>query len=222
MATADSDTDDEAISLFTSKGLKAAARAEAGHAQLVAEGPETEERALPSSTLTRPLPVDKRPLLVPTSKAPALTRSPSPLTSPEDFGSGSAPSSAAATSTTFNVCPDSVQVPLQWDQVLYWTCPITNKLKYDSKTSPITLPHPDLQFRGYVFSGVNVSAHFTSSARDKKGLRHPSKPSGGKNKRYFEGLKNCKSDDECKRFKKDHAGEYTPRHQRFGATDPDL
>ena len=42
------------------------------------------------------------------------------------------------------------------------------------------------------------------------------------NKRFFEGLANCKSDDERKQFKKEYASEYTPQNWRFGKHDPEL
>lgn len=119
-------------------------------------------------------------------------------------------------------CPDSLQVPLRWEQVLYLTDDKTGMQKYDSKTSPIPLPHPGLEFRGYVVDGMNVAARFTCGDRGRKGLRCPDKPSGGVNKRFFDGLKACRDDDERKRYKREHAGDYVPRSSRFGPRDPEI
>ena len=73
-----------------------------------------------------------------------------------------------------------------------------------------------------MIDGDKVSARFTSAERGRKGLRWPTKPSGGVNKRYFEGLKECKNEDERKAYKKAHAKDYTPWSERFGANDPEL
>ena len=112
-------------------------------------------------------------------------------------------------------CPDTMQIPIAWEQVKYYCDPLTARVKYDSKTSPIALPHPELQFRGYVVDGNNVSALFKSpSAWGKKGTRFPAKPSGGVNKRWFEGLNACTSEEEKALYKKQKGSEYVPKTQR--------
>ena len=117
MAGVDSWDDDEPISLLTSEGLQAAARAKATHDQLVAEGHGAEEqRGDPlesSSHAPRPDSTHWAPA-TPTSKT---VRSSSPV----------AGSSSASPLAAMNVCLDSLQVPLQWGQVLDWTCPITGQ-----------------------------------------------------------------------------------------------
>jgi hypothetical protein len=67
-------------------------------------------------------------------------------------------------------CPDSLKLPIEWDQVLYFQDPRTGERKFDRVTSPIApLPHPDLEFSGYVVSDDRwtISAFFK-----KKGLTH--------------------------------------------------
>ena len=87
------------------------------------------------------------------------------------------------------MCPDSLQMPLEWDQVLYYTNPVTGKTSYDRCTSPIPLPHPELQFKGYVVDAANqtIAAFFAKEgAKAQKGMRLP-RPAGGANRAYFEG-----------------------------------
>ena len=50
----------------------------------------------------------------------------------------------------------------------------------------------------------------------------PSKPSGGVNKRFFDGLAACKDEDERKAYKRARAVDYTPRDKRFGIHDPEI
>jgi hypothetical protein len=66
-------------------------------------------------------------------------------------------------------CPDSLKLPIEWDQVLYFQDRRTGERKFDRVTSPIALPHPDLEFSGYVVSDNKwtISAFFK-----KKGLTH--------------------------------------------------
>ena len=196
MAGVDSWDDDEPISLLTSEGLQAAARAKATHDQLVAEGHGAEEqRGDPlesSSHAPRPDSTHWAPA-TPTSKTVRSSSPVAPLSrAPEEPVAGS---SSASPSAAMHVCPESLQVQLQWGHFLFWACPNTGKQKYDSKTSPIPLPHPDHHCRGYVFNGDSVSARFTSTARGRRGLRIPGTLRGGVNKRFFEGLQSCTKDE---------------------------
>ena len=50
----------------------------------------------------------------------------------------------------------------------------------------------------------------------------PSKPSGGVNKRFFDGLLSCKDEGERKAYKKERAVDYAPRSKRFGLQDPEV
>ena len=112
-------------------------------------------------------------------------------------------------------CPDTIQIPIAKEQVRYFADPITCKMKYDTKTSPIPLPHPDLQFKGYVVDGPNVSVLFKSpSAAGKKGTRFPRKPSGGVNKHWLQELNACTTTEEKERYKMQHWSEYVPRSAR--------
>ena len=80
-------------------------------------------------------------------------------------------------------------MPLEWDQVLYYTNPVTGKTSYDRCTSPIPLPHPELQFKGYVVDAANptIAAFFAKEgAKAQKGMRLP-RPAGGAHRAYFEG-----------------------------------
>ena len=81
-------------------------------------------------------------------------------------------------------------MPVEWSQVLYYTNPATGKISYDRSKSPIPLPHPELQFKGYVVDEAKqtVSAFFAKEgAKAQKGIRLP-RPSGGSvYKRYLEG-----------------------------------
>ena len=79
-------------------------------------------------------------------------------------------------------------MPLAWDQLLYYTNPATGKRSYGRSTSPIPLPHPELQFKGYVVDEAKntISAFCVKKgAKAHKGIRLP-RPAGGVSKRYFE------------------------------------
>ena len=161
---------EEVHSLFTVAGAEAAARVAGGVGR---EEERQEVRPLPPWRMpTRPAPPPKS-AAVPGPKTPPKYAPKTPPKWPQQLAprpkwgsssaatsaSASASSSAAASETMVGLgtCPDSLQVPLQWEQVLYYTDPKTGKQKYDVKTSPIPLPHPGLQFRGCVVDGDNVS-----------------------------------------------------------------
>ena len=78
-------------------------------------------------------------------------------------------------------CPLSVLVPLEWEQVM-WYMNRKGKMVYDAKNSPVPLPHPQMEFRGYVECDVDasVSAFFVDKRRKgERGTRLPSKGAGG-------------------------------------------
>jgi hypothetical protein len=121
-------------------------------------------------------------------------------------------------------CPESVQMPLEWHQVLYHFNPVTNKRSMDWKTSPIEVPHPELLFKGYVVDAENhtVSAFFAKEGVKKRmGVRCP-RPAGGVNKRFFDGRKKCDTAFDVRQYNHKNAELYTPRSHRFGSQDPEI
>ena len=113
-------------------------------------------------------------------------------------------------------------MPLRWDQVRYYTNPVTGKRSFDRLTSPIDIPHRELKFTGYVEDGNRVSAHFVKDGiKAKKGCRLP-RPSGGVNKAYFDGMQQCTSAESMARYKKENENSYLPHKKRFGPNDPEL
>ena len=117
-----------------------------------------------------------------------------------------------------------MQVPLEWDKVLYHTNPETNKRSLDWKNPPFPSPHPSLAFKGYVVEAqTNTIAAFFGKAgvKAKMGTRLP-RPSGGVNKRFFDGLNACKNPLEREEYKRTHGKIYTPLSQRFGTEDPEI
>jgi hypothetical protein len=121
-------------------------------------------------------------------------------------------------------CPESVQMPLEWHQVLYHFNPVTNKRSMDWKTSPIEVPHPELLFKGYVVDAENhtVSAFFAKEGvKRRMGVRCP-RPAGGVNKRFFDGRKKCETDLDRSKYNQNNAKLYTPRSHRFGSQDPEI
>jgi len=83
-------------------------------------------------------------------------------------------------------CPRSLLVHLEWEQVRWYTNP-TGKMVYDTKNSPVPLPHPNMEFRGYVENDedTSVSALFVNKTlkgdktrQGQPGTRLP-RPAGG-------------------------------------------
>ena len=110
------------------------------------------------------------------------------------------------------------------DQVLYYNDPKTGETKLNVKDAPIDPPHPNLKFKRYIFSGdgKQVSAFFAASDAAGKAGSRCSRPSGGVNKEFFDGMKECKSEEDRWRYKVENAGKYQPRHERFGPLDPEI
>ena len=84
-------------------------------------------------------------------------------------------------------CPRSLLVHLEWEHVLWYTNPKTGKMVYDTKNSPVPLPHPNMEFRGYVENDedTSVSALFVNKTlkgdktrQGQPGTRLP-RPAGG-------------------------------------------
>ena len=85
------------------------------------------------------------------------------------------------------ICPDNLKLPLQWDQVLCYEDPVTGERKFDRKRCPIDLPHPDLEFCGYVLDDnrSEISAFFRRKGlHGVTGARLP-RPAGGAKAPYF-------------------------------------
>ena len=94
-------------------------------------------------------------------------------------------------------------------------------MHYDTTTSPLALPHPNMEFRGYVEnSDDSISAFFMR--RGEAGTRMPKKRSGGINKKYFDGLKKARTDAERAQYRRDFKELYKPYGKRKGPQDPEL
>ena len=62
-------------------------------------------------------------------------------------------------------CPISMLLPIEWRDVRYFTDE-TGRHRYDTKNSPLPLPHPNMEFRGYIENtDGSVSAFFTDKTR---------------------------------------------------------
>ena len=96
--------------------------------------------------------------------------------------------------------------------------------RYDTKNSPIPIPHPNMEFCGYIENADGkVSAFFSDrTRRSQAGTRMPKKRSGGVNKRFFDGLREQQTDEDRAKFKRENAHLYVPRHKRKGPKDPEL
>ena len=132
--------------------------------------------------------------------------------------------SSAPTSGFLETCPNTLEMPLTWDQVRYYTNPVTGKRGFDRLTSPIPIPHKDLKFSGYVKDEAlqTVSAFFVKDGiKAKKGCRL-ARPSGGVNKEYFDGLQQCTSRESRAKYKREKSDLYTPHSKRFGLHDPEI
>ena len=134
-----------------------------------------------------------------------------------------APSVASSALSSDMPCPLSMSVPIGLDKVLYIRDK-TGAPRYDTKNSPVPLPHPSMEFRGYVENtDGSVSAFFTDKTRrGQPGTRIPNKRSGGVNKRFFDGLKQARTDDERAKYCRESSDLYIPHKKRFGPKDPDL
>ena len=125
--------------------------------------------------------------------------------------SSALPSETAAAASSDMPCPLSMLLPIEWDKVRYYTDE-TGAQRYDTKNSPLPLPHPSMEFRGYVENDDgSASAFFTDKTRrGQPGTRLPKKRAGGVNKRYFDGLKNARTDAERAQYRRDFKELYKP------------
>ena len=97
----------------------------------------------------------------------------------------------------------------------------TGTQRYDTKNSPLPLPHPNMEFRGYVEnSDDSISAFFMR--RGEAGTRMPKKRSGGINKRYFDGLKKARTGAERAQYRRDCRSLFVFHTDRFGPNDPEI
>jgi hypothetical protein len=144
-----------------------------------------------------------------TLKAPRCIPPPPRCISPPPMASTSGAVSSTAGGHVLPTCPESLRLPIGWHQVKYFLDPRTGERKFDRRTSPISpLPHPDLEFAGYVLSDDRgqISAFFKKKGlKGTRGCRLP-RESGGVNKGFFDGTKDT----------------YVPRRERYGPSDPEL
>ena len=129
----------------------------------------------------------------------------------------------AAGSSEDRPCPLAQLLPIERHQVRLFM-DNKGKVHYDTKTPPLPLPHPNMEFRGYVTnSDGSISALFTDKTRrGERGTRMPKKRAGGVNKRYFDGLKNVRTDTERAQYRRDCRNLYIPYRERYGPKDPEI
>ena len=135
-------------------------------------------------------------------------------------GSPSVAASTIAAASADMPCPRSMLLPIEWSQVRIFL-DHKNKVHLDTKTSPLPLPHPNMEFRGYVEnSDDSISAFFMR--RGEAGTRMPKKRSGGINKRYFDGLKKARTGAERAQYRRDCRNLFVFHTDRFGPNDPEI
>ena len=134
--------------------------------------------------------------------------------------SSSVAASTIAAASADMPCPRSMLLPIEWSQVRIFL-DHKNKVHLDTKTSPLPLPHPNMEFRGYVEnSDDSISAFFMR--RGEAGTRMPKKRSGGINKRYFDGLKKARTGAERAQYRRDCRNLFVFHTDRFGPNDPEI
>ena len=227
---ADSDSDMPQATLLSVAAREANSRADATFAEMIGRG---ESDSADAAEIAAPAPVvPPNPLMPSTTEAeidaPAPSDVPSALPSTTAAAppstSSAAPSalahSIAAAASAVTPCPLSMLLPIDWDRVLYFT-DATGTQRYDTKNSPLPLPHPNMEFRGYVQKpDGNVEVFFSDrTRRGHPGTRMP-KPSGGVNKQYFDGLKAARTDEERATYRRENGHLYKSRKKRFGPLDP--
>ena len=117
-------------------------------------------------------------------------------------------------------CPISKLVPIEWDDVRYFTDE-SGWVKFDTKISPLPLPHPNMEFRGYVQKpDGNLEVFFSDKTRRGHPAARMPRPSGGVNKQYFDGLKAARTDEERATYRRENGHLYKSRKKRFGPLDP--
>ena len=116
-----------------------------------------------------------------TAATPKSAPSASPSATTPRSAPSASPSATAAAASADTPSPISMLVPLEWNQVLFFTNPRTGVQGFDTKNSPVPLPYPNMEFRGYIEGDSNtVSAFFTDkNRRGQPGTRMPKKPDGG-------------------------------------------
>jgi hypothetical protein len=208
--------------------LWAAARAHENRAKAAQPMVGATSKSAPTAKKTLPAPIAKPTVPSRTCLPSSATLPMTPMTPMKPMTPAPAVSSASASSSVLTPslarCPDSVQMPLEWNQVRYYTHPVTGKRSMDWKNSPIDIPHPELYFKGYVVDAQNntISAFFAKEGvKRKMGVRCP-RPAGGVNKRFFDGRNRCETDLDRSEFNTNNAKLFTPRSHRFGSQDPEI
>ena len=120
-------------------------------------------------------------------------------------------------------CHLMLKLPIEWKDVRY-IFDSKRKWRYDTKTSPMPMPHPNMEFRGYIENeDGSVAAFFTDRRRrGEPGMRMPKKRAGGVNKQYYDGLREQQTDEDRAKFKRENAHLYVPRLKRKGPKDREL
>ena len=81
-------------------------------------------------------------------------------------------------SSTSSSCPNFIEIEIPFSSIKYVTNPGDGTTKLNVKDSPITPPHEELIFKGYIFEGQIVKALFAKMGYHGKGARRRLKPTG--------------------------------------------
>ena len=96
--------------------------------------------------------------------APSVETDSTPAPSVETY-STPAPVVAAPSTGEFP-CPMMLKLPIEWRDILYFRDPNNGKLMFNTKDSPIPLPHIGMEFRGYIVEdNGSVFAFFTDKSK---------------------------------------------------------
>ena len=236
MAESDSDSDEAHATLLSIVAREANARADATFAEMIGSG---ESSAAPTSAasiwrgggagastdageVVHNLPMTRRCGSTSDRALPSTTAAEIGALAPS-IPPSALPFTTAAAASSDMPCPLSMLLPIEWDKVRYYTDE-TGAQRYDTKNSPLPLPHPSMEFRGYVENtDGSVSAFFTDKTRrGQPGTRLPKKRAGGVNKRFFDGLEQARTDEERAKYRREYGDFYIPHKKRFGPMYPEL
>ena len=237
MAESDSDSDEPQATLLSVVAREANARADATFAEMIGSGKSS---AAPTSAasiwlgggagastdageVVHNLPMTRRCGSTSDRALPSTTAAEVGAPAPSIPPSALPFTTTAAAAFSDMPCPLSMLLPIEWNKVRYYTDERGTQ-HYDTKNSPLPLPHPSLEFRAYVEStDGKVSAFFTDKTRrGQPGTRMPNKRSGGVNKMFFDGLKQARTDEERAKYRREYGDVYIPHKKRFGPMDPEL
>ena len=236
-------SDDIKFTLLSAAAREANSRADATFAEMVARSSASSSSATPAP---KPAPVsqspkprggagrkdtdgdssDVDPIAAPSdTPAPSVETADTPAPSVE---TNSTPAPSVETDSTPATepsagpypCPISKLVPIEWNDVRYFTDE-SGWVKFDTKISPLPLPHPNMEFRGYVQKpDGNLEVFFSDKTRRGHPAARMPRPSGGVNKQYFDGLKAARTDEERATYRRENGHLYKSRKKRLGALDP--